>query len=654
MVTVGRSTASLRRTAWQNALQLVLTCLVLVAVLRCTHPALAQTRPSAEPLLQHHDVRQVWNTSSGLPQDTVRQFLQTRDGFLWMATEGGLVRFDGSEFTVYDKRSAPSIHSDLANNLYEDAAGNLWIATAEGLTERSGNTFRRYTTQDGLPSDTIWAVGQDATGSIWVATAEGLAHQVKGRFEREPVSVDRPASGRFDGQMPSRILVALDQTLWAISTTTITHVGRDGLIARAALPSPAIAASVAADGTLWIATGQSLLRLDPHGAGGQISVASLPFPAASTPRCIALDPAGTLWLGTDNGLYASLTLPGRAQTWRHFQTADGLEGTHIAKLYADQSGTLWVVTEAGLARYSHGQFSSGYEQEGFKGKDVLALYQDHDGDLWAGSENSGAAIFRHSAFTTFTSREGLPTDVIRSLHSAAFQSDDSYRGDVWFGTASGLTRLHRGIFSNLTTAQGLASDEVLAIAPGTQPQSLWLGTPDGLSLLAGNLVTTLTASDGLPDDNIRSLLLARDHALWIGTSHGLARLPDADAAQAHAIRTYTQSDGLASDVIGSMLEDSDGSLWVGTLKGLSHVSFAPAGAHIRTYTASDGLTASTVTALDRDHTGRLWIGTSGGGLFTFIRGRIMRIGSETDYASGRLPAVLYGIVEGRHCPRVAQ
>jgi ligand-binding sensor domain-containing protein len=176
--------------------RLCLRPLMLVAVLLISCCAL-----DSQSTLLHRNASQVWNTSSGLPQDTVHQLLQTQDGFLWLATEGGLVRFDGYDFAVYDKGSAPAAFSgDLVNGLFEDNTSHLWVATSDGLLERgppggTGSAFRRYTVQDGLPSATVWGIGQDHAGHIWAVTSSGIARLDANKFQ--PYNI----SGIFDGRL---------------------------------------------------------------------------------------------------------------------------------------------------------------------------------------------------------------------------------------------------------------------------------------------------------------------------------------------------------------------------------------------------------------------------------------------------------------------
>ena len=93
-----------------------------------------------------------WSSENGLPQNSVHQVLQTRDGYLWIATEGGVARFNGIQFTVFNQESAPEFTSNDTLCLAEDRSGGLWIGTSDGLLRYAGGGFRRYTTADGLPS----------------------------------------------------------------------------------------------------------------------------------------------------------------------------------------------------------------------------------------------------------------------------------------------------------------------------------------------------------------------------------------------------------------------------------------------------------------------------------------------------------------------
>ena len=112
---------------------------------------------------------------TALPQNSVHAILQTHDGFLWVATEGGLARFDGLNFSVFQQANEPAFTSDDVCCLAEDARDALWIGTADGLLRESGGRFERFGVKEGLPSSTILDVAADADGSVLVLTAMGVA-----------------------------------------------------------------------------------------------------------------------------------------------------------------------------------------------------------------------------------------------------------------------------------------------------------------------------------------------------------------------------------------------------------------------------------------------------------------------------------------------
>src|SRR5688572_10359752 len=116
-----------------------------------------------------------WTTDDGLPQNTVSAILQTRDGYLWLTTAGGLVRFDGLRFTVFDKGNAKGLNSVRFSVLFEDAERTLWIGTEDGgLTRYRNGNFTTFTTEHGLPHNRILALGDDGSGGVLVATPKGV------------------------------------------------------------------------------------------------------------------------------------------------------------------------------------------------------------------------------------------------------------------------------------------------------------------------------------------------------------------------------------------------------------------------------------------------------------------------------------------------
>ncbi len=172
--------------------------------------------------------RQTWQTENGLPQNTVRAILQDHEGYIWLGTEGGLVRFDGLKFVVFDAENTPALKSNNITGLLEDNTGTLWIGTTEGITTLRTAEFRTYTTEDGLPANHIWSLYLDPAGVIYATTPEGTAHFSRNYFVRDAA--------------PSQALTAQNRSahLWAGSVKT-------------GLPSPGITTVYQdREGSLWI------------------------------------------------------------------------------------------------------------------------------------------------------------------------------------------------------------------------------------------------------------------------------------------------------------------------------------------------------------------------------------------------------------------
>ena len=142
-----------------------------VLLLAFTHAAFAL---DPQRSLDHFG-HQAWRTDAGLPQNTVHSILQTRDGYLWLGTDGGLVRFDGIDFVTFDTEKTPQFKSDTVYDLLQDGSGTLWISTAAGLVSYRGGAFTAYTTAQGLPADTVWFSHEDRRHRLWAITSAGPA-----------------------------------------------------------------------------------------------------------------------------------------------------------------------------------------------------------------------------------------------------------------------------------------------------------------------------------------------------------------------------------------------------------------------------------------------------------------------------------------------
>jgi ligand-binding sensor domain-containing protein/signal transduction histidine kinase len=575
--------------------------------------------------------QQLWQTDNGLPQNTVHAIRQTRDGYLWLATDGGLVRFDGIDFTLFDRRSTPEMRSNLIGALTETADGTLWAATADGLMRRNQGSLQVLGPANGLPAGPIAGVIPGGNSNLWVLTPESVAFGAGSHFT--PLhGLDAPLSGRDGTPIAAG---APDGTLWLATAHNLVQL-RGGRVITT-VPGSADLLTLAHDGSPWITRGDALFHYQ-HGTLTSVPVqagdAAKAAIGASHPqrarggitdnsiRAFSAGSSGNLYVTTSSGL-GILSASG-AFTWK--TTADGLPASRILRLFEDRQGALWISTEDTVARYAEGRFETLRARSGTAG--IEAFYEDREGNLWLGTDAAGLLELREQRFTTLTTADGLPGDAIRTILAD--------KDGVWAGTdGNGIAHLHGlgSVWQTLTTQQGLASNTILSLA-AERDGSLAVGTPDGLSRLANGRATPAPRSDTLPDDFVRSLLYEpADDSLWVGTRRGLVHQTTT------GLTFWNRSTGLGSDLVGALALDRahPGGLWIGTRGGLSHLQDG----HIHTLTTRDGLSSDVITALYQDPSGLLWIGTNGGGL------NLLRDGHLTAFPSAAtgLPEVIHDIVE---------
>jgi len=479
-------------------------------------------------------------------------------------------------------------------------AGARGLDPQKALTQYNLDT---WTTEKGLPQNTVTAIVQTSDGYLWVGSFGGLARFDGARF----VSFDRSNLPALRNSGIQSLWPARSGGLW-IGTNgggltflkdgaARTHTTADGLagdVVRALFEDRA--------GRLWIGTNGGLSLLE----NGRIRswTAKEGF-TNNVVRAIREDKEGALWIGTNgDGLHRM-----KDGAFQRFGKKDGLPNDFIFSLHADDDGSVYVGTNGGsLARIQDGRVRVFGPADGLPGDIIWSLQQDVDGRLWVGTYGAGLFRRKGDSFERLSTASGLSNDFVRALWQ-------DHEGSLWIGTnGGGLARLRDGKFTTYTTREGLPSDitkTVLADRSG----GLWIGTSGGgLARFADGRFTSYTRKDGLPNDFVQSLLEDKDGALWIGTNGGgIARFAKG------VFRVYTVKDGLADDHVAAMAEDRQGALWIGTnAGGLSRFHDG----RFTTFTKKDGLGASLIltTLVDKDDA--VWVGTDGGGLTRIVKGRL--------------------------------
>ena len=539
-------------------------------------------------------VHRIWQSQQGLPQGAILQVFQTSQGYLWLATQTGLVRFDGVRF-----QDAEEIIPGAPPNLWVRAAlegsnGTLWLGSNEsGIFRLGPGGVHQYTTAQGLPSNGIQCLASGREGVVWVCTENGLA--------RMDVSSGEP-----------RI-----QAVNAESGFTIENVR---------------AACVDSSGVVWV--GGDGPRVETGSNGRFTSRALKGVPGSASVRALLCE-GDTVWAGTSDGLIRIRGNDGGDQ--KLFTVKDGLADNFVFSVATGSSASMWIGTRNGYSRLRDGKLESFRPQEGLSQSTALSVFEDREGSLWVGTKR-GLNQFVDGRGVPYTVSEGLPSN-------EAGPVIEDRAGIVWAGTLDrGLARFDGQKFQSVTTREGLASNAVYALAVD-RDGSLWAGTQNGLNQLRdGRVAETYTVQRGLPANLIRSLYQDRAGVLWAGTEKGLASLRGgrfeitagaptgavvalSEDREGHIVLATERgvyqgvaggfreitSNGSAIRPVNTLYRDIDGLLWMGLNGGgLRMLNSTPKGAEVSSFVARDGLYDGEIYGIVRDDQDRLWMACSRG------------------------------------------
>ncbi|MCP4216259.1 MAG: helix-turn-helix domain-containing protein [bacterium] len=544
----------------------ILYCLVLCLGFALPSYCYENRRP-ADRYISHR-----LTTRDGLPQDTVYDIAQDKDGYIWIGTDVGLVRYDGINYIYYTRSNTKELLNNSITALLAARDGTIWIGTfGGGITLYKEKSFYSYSSKNGLPNDFICIIVQDAAGFIWLGTNGGGLI----RYKNEQFDVFTTADG--------------------LSSNIIHSLADDH------------------KGNLWVGTKSGLNRIN----ASAISTYATGGIADHKVMAVFPDSMGILWVGTVNGLMAF-----KGNKTVRFTTANGLSNNIIRSLFEDGLGNFWIATDAGLnridARHRSRLIREDIEIEPFSFEyggtpnSLMRMFEDREGNLWIGSTGAGLNILHHRKLRSYGTANGLAHNYIKAVYQ------DS-AGAMWIGTnGGGLNCMKGGTMRTFNTADGLAGNFVNSIT-ADKTDTLWVGTDRGLSRYRDGAFTTFSKTQGLAGESIRVLHCDRAGTLWLGTyGGGLIRFDE----KKNSFTAFTTREGLSDNFVLCISEDNGGTLWIGTNKGLNSFKDGT----IRKYTETDGLSGQMVYDILPDREpgqGRgavLWIGTADGGLNYFKDG----------------------------------
>ncbi len=595
--------------------------------------------------------------SDGLSQSAVMAIAQDRDGFIWLATENGLDRFDGYNFTHYRQQrgSADALASDFARDIDVAADGSIWIATDGGGLSRwdpATDTFRTYRhdleSAAGIATDSIRTVMVDSTGTVWIGTrGAGLDRLDPATGEIEHFVHDAEDSASLSHDDVYAIAESADRSIWVGTRDGLNRLdASSGSIERVSIgdgdDSRIRSLYVDTRGLVWIGTHSAgLFRLEPESVSLSQFVhdpATASSIASNRIDTIFEDSAGRLWTGTDQGLSLRLQGDSGFVTFRNDATdSTSLGGNRIFSIYEDRGGVLWIGTRTGgVSKWNPRSWSFGHvkpdvtETSGFGSTNTTSFAEDGDQRVWIGTFGGGVSIVdadhrvvdevRHDP----ESSGGLSDDRVMTMLG---DSD----GNVWIGTMTG--GLNRVVPSSGETTvfrhepddpASLSANGVMSLLEDRQGR-IWVGTfGGGVSLLSddGESFTNFAHdpgdTDSLTASRATSLAESSAGVVFVGTDGGGLNYRRAEHEHWSSLQ-HDRDDPLSlkSNTIYSLHVDERDRLWVGTRSGLDLVvRDADGGFRVSNVPENVGLPRSAIYGIQPDTEGVLWLST-GNGLFSF-------------------------------------
>lgn len=457
-----------------------------------------------------------WEITNGLPSNTILSIAQTPNGYLWIGTAKGLIRFDGMKFTpihfITETRKESHVYS-IPDALFTSKNGTLWIGSIEGLTSYSfqNDSFQTYTQNDGLPKDRIRLIKQDSRGHLWIS----FFTQYPANYTNDKFTIFNASNGLLDPKINSIIETR--------------------------------------DGKLLFGTREKGIFSYHNRKFDRVSI-----PGLENKFIISMyeDRRGDLWIGTTNGLFL-ITSTGT----RIFHTAQGLSHGYITDIIEDYKGNLWVGTVNGLnhiSRSNRGTITS-IDQMLVKVM-IVCIFEDREKNIWAGTYNSGLIRVKKRLFIPgipCTSSTGSQNDMLMSIFI------DRLDG-IWKGTLEGELIHCRGT-EKLESIRipGISSAGITSITDDSDG-SIRIGTNGkGVFHKNQNRFSRLTSSDGLADNMVTSIFRDSTGGMWFATFDGVSRL------RKNTLASFKTGDGLWGKTVYNVYEDPFGDIWLGADKGIT-------------------------------------------------------------------------------------
>jgi ligand-binding sensor domain-containing protein/serine phosphatase RsbU (regulator of sigma subunit) len=574
-----------------------------------------------------------YTIKNGLPSNAILDIMQDSKGYMWIATQNGVSRFDGYHFMNLGIENG--LPSNYVNCLFEDSKGNIWIGTEDaGIARYDGREFKIFDVSKGLVSNTeIWEIFEDHNGNIWVRTRyDGIS-----KIDKGEITNYTQENGVPDNEVLSSLVDSKGRVWFGTLNGIIVFEGKsyhtitvnDGL-------SHNIVREIIEDSknNYWIATqGGGLVKYDgkeftDYTTGNGLS--------SNIILTLLKDTYGNIWIGTyENGLckydgktfsqvkyknldasiVTSIFEDSKKRIWvltakngiyrinrneiSYYTTDNNLLDNLVIKISEDTEGNIWLGTKNGISKTGKKPFEIYTTSFGIPDKDITAVHADKSGNVWAGTYNGLFCLDTNKNIKIFNDKNGLPSNTVKSI------AEDS-KNNIWIGTYYGLTEYSNGSFTTyqdkIWLDQKGFTDNIAADIAEDFMGNIWCAHDNGISKLYNGKYYNYDVDFGLPGNDVRAIKIDLFNRIWFGTGEGIS------VFDGIYFKNITKEEGLSDNRCNDITVDSAGNIWVGTDNGLNRISARGDGYEIKVYTTREGLASNSIMFVETDRSNNLWIG----------------------------------------------
>ncbi|HET9448074.1 MAG TPA: two-component regulator propeller domain-containing protein [Steroidobacteraceae bacterium] len=620
-------------------------------------PAVSALDPDLDVTQYAH---RAWRLREGFARAHAAAMAQTPDGYLWLGTEFGLLRFDGVRTMPWQPPAGATLPGHRVRALLSARDGALWIGTLDGLASWRDGKLTQFPLFAGFG---INALAEDSEGTVWVAAMQEPRIARLCSIRKTGASCE--AGNELLGNWVASLHVDSLDRLWVVSAAGLWE-WRPGPRQLHAIPEGALGTlqgvTEGAQQSMLVATRRNIAQIAND---GQLSLLVPDAPLPTQPARLLRDRHGGIWVGTtDRGL---MHIQGGRIVG--FTRADGLSGDAVQRLFEDREGNIWVSTLDGLDRFSDVAVTTFSTLQGLPNALAGSVLETRDGSIWV-STRVGLYRWREgegTAFVARSSRKGMREVVVKGLPERVASLFEDNRGRIWIGSEAGVGYLERERYTAIESIAGQLVDTIVEDRHGTLWMSLrtgglrgvfadgriesipwsqlghqdaamriavdplrgglWLGFALGgvAHLVDGRIEMSVTPADGLGKGRVESLRVDADGTLWVGTEEGLSRLKNG------RIATLSGASGLPCDGVDWMIDAGGGEIWLHTTCGIarierSHLDAAFAAREkgvaqpklpLTLFESSDGVSSTFAAGsytphVARSRDGKLWFVTQGG------------------------------------------